>query len=330
MKKRPDEFELIARHFAPLAGDGSFGLNDDAALYKPAPGKEIVITQDAIAERVHFLADDPPELIAKKALRVNLSDLAAKGAQATVFSLSLGLSDDWNDPWVASFASGLGDDCEAYNVRLTGGDTFRSGGGTVISITALGEIDQDSYVSRLSASAGDLVYVTGSIGDAAIGLDVRLGKHAKLSGKYQEYFEKRYLLPEPRCNFAPMISRFASASMDVSDGLIADLKKLCKASDVSASINLSDVPFSESLQRMIDLDPECAERAVTGGDDYELLFCVPRSIAAEFDTKIGGIELPVSRIGIIEPSGLGVNLVDANGQPVKIETSGYTHFGDEN
>ncbi len=170
---RTGEFEIIARHFAPLASDGSFGLLDDAALLTVAPGKSLVIAQGAIAAGVHFFPDDSAGTIASKALRVSLSDLAAKGATPIGFSLALGLPDGWTESWVAEFARELGKDCRDYSVKLAGGNTFRSPGGAMVSITAWGEIDPRDYKSRLGAAAGDRLYVTGTLGDAALGRKVR-------------------------------------------------------------------------------------------------------------------------------------------------------------
>jgi len=199
VSERPDEISLIAHYFAPLAGEGAFGLQDDAACLDPAPGKSWVMTQDAIAEGVHFGADDPPDQIAQKALRVNLSDLAAKGAKPRYFSLALGLADTWDEPWIAEFARGLAADCDAFDIALTGGDTFRSGGGFVISITAIGEVPRGEYVSRLGASPGDTLFVTGTIGDAYAGLLARQDKLVDIGRENRAFVEDRYLLPQPRC-----------------------------------------------------------------------------------------------------------------------------------
>ena len=174
---------------------------------------------------VHFFSDDPPDLIAKKALRVNLSDLAAKGAKPKSFSLALGLGETWSEAWIAGFARGLAEDCEQFDIILNGGDTFRTGGGFVISVTALGEVPKGKYVSRLDANIGDLIFVTGTIGDGALGLLARQGKLNGLETAHIDHLQDRYWLPQPRTALASHIQKFASAAMDVSDGLVGDLEK---------------------------------------------------------------------------------------------------------
>ncbi len=181
------EFSLIKKYFAPFAGEGTFDLQDDAAEIIPSDGSSLVITQDAISEGIHFFKDDAPSLIAKKALRVNLSDLAAKGATPKYISLALGLGNTWSEEWVKEFAKGLQEDCSEYGIRLTGGDTFRTGGGFVISITAIGEIPLGGYVSRLGANPEEILYVTGTIGDSALGLLARQIKFDCLSEEENKY-----------------------------------------------------------------------------------------------------------------------------------------------
>ncbi len=328
MKKRPDEFSLIKRYFAPLADEGSFGLQDDAALITPTTGKSLVITQDAIAEGVHFLPNDPPDLIARKALRVNLSDLASKGAVPKYFSLALGLSDSWEEAWVASFASGLEQDIAEFDIKLTGGDTFASGGGIVISITAIGESAPNEYVSRLGGSVGDALYVTGTIGDAVAGLMVRRRELPDVCIEDASYLEERYLIPQPRCEMTGIVREFASAAMDISDGLIADLGKLCTASGVSASILVDAIPRSNALERLIRRESDFQKIAVTGGDDYEILFAVPANKLSGFETVIAQSDVKITRIGTLDNAGAGVTVLDPDGKQVNFAKSGYTHFGE--
>ena len=329
MNSRPSEFSIIHKYFAPLAGEGAYNLRDDAAEIIPTEGTSLVITQDAIAEGIHFFCDDAPDLIAKKALRVNLSDLAAKGAVPKYISLALGLGKSWNEEWIADFASGLKEDCKMFDVELTGGDTFVSGGGFVISITAIGEISKGSYVSRLGASAGDVVYVTGSIGDGALGLLARQHNIEALDGDDNEYLKNRYLLPQPRVEFAKAIRKFATASMDISDGLIGDLAKLCQASNVSASVEIKNIPFSKATKKAIQSESKSLETALTGGDDYEILVTIKPQHSAEFEQAISKLPFAVARIGTIS-SGQGVKMFDTSGQVIEFEKSSYDHSGERN
>lgn len=327
MNSRPSEFSLIKKYFAPLASKGAFEFRDDAAEIIPNKGMSLVITQDAIAEGVHFFPNDPPALIAKKALRVNLSDLAAKGANPKFFSLALGLGKSWNEEWVAEFAKGLEEDRKTYELELTGGDTFSTGGGFVISVTAIGEVPNDQYVSRLNAKAGDTLFVTGYIGDAALGLLAHQKKLAMLSDNDNAYLLGRYLVPQPRVKAAELIRKFATASMDISDGLIGDLEKLCSASNVSAELSVEKIPLSSATQNAISLESDLLETALTGGDDYEILFAVAEENLAEFDSLIKTFEVDFTRIGTIT-SEQGVKVFDRDGQVIDFEKTSYDHSGE--
>lgn len=327
MNSRPSEFSIIKQYFAPLASQGAFQFRDDAAEIIPNEGMTFVITQDAIAQGVHFFSDDPPALIAKKALRVNLSDLAAKGAKPKYISLALGLGKAWNEEWVAEFAKGLKDDCEAYEVELTGGDTFSTGGGFVISITAIGEIPHGQYVSRLNAKVGDAIFVTGCIGDAALGLLAHEKQIVGLNDKHNTFLTNRYLLPLPRVEAAEIIHEFATASMDVSDGLIGDLEKLCQASKVGAVLEIQNIPFSQAAQNAISLESSLLETALTGGDDYEILFTVAEDKLIKFEEIISGSKDQFTRIGTIT-SGQCVKVFDRDGQLIEFEKSSYDHSGE--
>ncbi len=222
---RPNEFELIERYLRPLAsGQGSFGLADDVAIMPPRPGEDLVLKVDTIAEGVHFFPNDPAEQVAAKALRVNLSDLAAKGAVGRGYLLALSLRADWTEDWVAAFARGLAEDQQTYGVTLLGGDTTRAAGGTTISISAFGVLPMGTIVRRAGARVGDAIFVSGTIGDASLGLRVRLGEiNGSAAGTDVDFLFRRYALPEPRTALAPILRRHASASIDISDGLLGDL-----------------------------------------------------------------------------------------------------------
>lgn len=328
MKNRPSEFSLISKYFAPLSGEGSFQLRDDAAEIELSPNNNLVVTQDACAESIHFFGNDPANLIAKKALRVNLSDLAAKGAKPNSFSLALGLGKGWDEAWVKSFAEGLADDIARFDIALSGGDTFTTNAGTVISITAIGEVPKGTYVSRMGASIGDQVFVTGTIGDAALGLQCKLGKMAP-SNDVREYLEDRYLLPEPRVDFSSVINNFASSAMDVSDGLLGDAKKLADASSVLMEINLEKIPLSDAALTSIQDESKWLETAVTGGDDYEILFTIPKNSIDEFSKTVEDYQTTVTHIGEIKV-GQGITVFDSEHKRVEFDRKSYDHSREPN
>ena len=282
MTHRLTEDELIEKLFAPLAGPAGLGLEDDVALL-PAGG-ESVATVDALVAGVHFFSDDPPGAIAKKALRVNLSDLAAKGAEPLGFLLALALPEDWTNDWLMAFAQGLGEDAGAFACPLLGGDTVKTPGPLTISITALGRV-RGRFVPRAGAKVGDGVFVSGTIGDAALGLRLRKepALAARLSPSARDFLLDRYLLPRTRLDLAGELRAGASAAMDVSDGLLGDLAKLARVSKVSSRIALADIPFSEAAREALALDPALLETLLSGGDDYEILACGDAAIlGAEF------------------------------------------------
>ena len=327
MNSRPSEFSIIKKYFAPFASKGAFEFRDDAAEITPREGTSFVITQDAIAEGVHFFPDDPPASIAKKALRVNLSDLAAKAATPKYISLALGLGKTWNEEWIADFAKGLNDDCETYDIELTGGDTFSTGAGFVISITAIGEVPTGNYVSRLNARTRDALFVTGFVGDAALGLLAHEKKLSGLGDDDNSYLIDRYLLPQPRLGVAGIIMKFATASMDISDGLIGDLEKLCQASNIGAELQIQNIPLSRAAMNAITLESNLMETALTGGDDYEILFTVAEEKLVEFEDSIKGFEGQITRIGTIN-SGQDVKVFDSHGKLIEFEKKSYDHSGE--
>lgn len=326
-KKRPGEFELIERYFRPLAGDpGAFALTDDAAVYRQRPGDDLVLTTDMVAAGIHFLADDAPASVAKKALRVNLSDLAAKGAVPFGYLLSLALPEDWTETWLAGFAKGLKADQERYDITLIGGDTIRAAGGVTVSITALGRIPKGRMVTRGGARPGDAVFVTGTIGDAALGLGVRLGRIDAGKGRAARHLVDRYLHPQPRLALAAALRRNASAAMDVSDGLVADLAHICEVSGVGAEIESALVPLSPAARRLLAGDRGLLRTIVTSGDDYEILATVSRSAAPRFAAAAEECGVPVTNIGTIVAGKGPPRLVDAAGRPISLEGAGHTHF----
>jgi thiamine-monophosphate kinase len=323
------EDALIARYFKPLATDpGAFGLVDDAAVLKPSD-EEIVVKTDAIVEGVHFLADDPPDTVARKALRVNLSDLASKGATPAGFVLTLALRSA-DDAWLAPFARGLGEDARSFGCPLLGGDTVSTPGPQMISIAALGRVPAGGMVRRSGARPGDRVMVTGTIGDATLGLDVlKGGKIAKaLAGDptAREILIGRYRLPQPRNALALAIREHASAAMDVSDGLAGDLAKLCAASGVSAVINAPNVPLSAPAAALVARGAVAIEALLSGGDDYEILCTAPESRCAALIQAGRAAGLPVVPIGTIVAGTDTPRFLDAQGRELDLERLSYSHF----
>ena len=323
-----DEFGIIARYFAPLAGEGAFGLTDDAALLPRRAGHELVVTTDAILEGVDFFGFDPAAAIARKALRVNLSDLAAKGATPIGFLLSLALPASIDEPWLAAFANGLGDDARHYSCPLLGGDTDHTPGPLSVSITAFGTVPHGAMVRRSNARPGDSIVVSGTIGDAALGVMLRrepaLGERWRLSDSQRAALKDRYLLPRPRTALAGAVLHDAAAAMDVSDGLAGDLAKLCRASGVAAEVDVARVPLSEAAHAAVAAQPVLLETVLTGGDDYEILLTVsPTRLPAFFDAA-AATGIAATEIGRIT-SGQGTRFL-RGGQPLRFARASYSHF----
>ena len=327
--KASGEDSVIARHFKPLVTDpGAFGLTDDAAVLK-AFGEDIVVTTDAIVEGVHFLSDDPPDTIAKKALRVNLSDLAAKGASPAGFVLTLALR-EIDETWLAAFARGLGEDTGAFNCPLLGGDTVYTPGPLMISITAFGRVPQGKMVRRSGAEPGDQVVVTGTIGDAALGLDIlrngRVAAALATDAASRNMLIGRYRVPEPRNALALAIRAHASAAMDVSDGLAGDLAKLCAASGASAVIDLPSIPVSPAATAVLAASAAGIEILISGGDDYEMLCAIPSDAFEEFMREARTAGVAASPIGTIVAGGAAPKFLGAKGEELTLTRTSYSHF----
>jgi thiamine-monophosphate kinase len=321
------EDDLIARFFAPIAGQGSLGLRDDAALLAIGPDDELVVTTDALAAGVHFLADDPPDSIARKALRVNLSDLAAKGAKSAGFLLSLALPKDWREDWLTEFAYALGEDARCFSCPLLGGDTIRSPDALFISITALGTVPRGKMVRREGARAGDRIYVSGTIGDAAAGLMLRENAwHRPLEPRARDFLIDRYLHPQPRLALAPTLRAHASAAMDVSDGLLGDLAKMLRVCGASARIEVPRIPFSEAARAIVAADPEVRERLLTGGDDYEILCTVAPQQSERFEAAAKKALIDVSAIGVVEMGSQAPCFLDSDGTRKDFARGSFSHF----
>jgi thiamine-monophosphate kinase len=307
-----NEFDLIARYFAPLAtAPGAFGLKDDAAIISARPGFDLVVTTDQIAAGTDFFVEDPAGTVAQKALRVNLSDLAAKGARPEYYLLNLALPRPVREEWLAEFARGLSEDQRQFGISLLGGDTSATQGPLSISVTAMGFVPKGRMVKRSGAKVGDAVYVTGTIGDSGGGLALLKGEAGGLDEADRAYLVHRYRAPQPPVIFGARLYDIAHASVDISDGLIADLGHLALASGVGIVVEGEHVPLSPALKAL--WGAETLARAVAVGDDYQIAFTAARGLRGPF-TCIGQVRI-----------GKGVSL-SVNGQEVVVPQPGYRHF----
>lgn len=324
---RLGEFEMIARYFAPLAADapGAFGLRDDAAVIAVPAGEDLVVTTDAMLDGVHFLLKDGAARIARKLLRVNMSDLAAKGARPIGYQLAIALPLSLaSDEWLGAFCAGLAQDQKAFGIALYGGDTVRSPDRLMLNVTAFGAVPAGAMLRRDLAQAGDDLYVTGSIGDAALGLETKLN-HRLFSSAAMMFFDSRLHLPTPRLAFGQGLRGLAHAAMDVSDGLVQDAGHIASASGLRAVIHADAVPLSLATRQAVAEDKSLMPIVLTGGDDYELLFTAPRDAAQGIAALSRHVGLAVHRIGSIE-AGSGVSVIDAGGQPLDLARGGFQHF----
>jgi thiamine-monophosphate kinase len=328
----PGEFELIARYFAPLAAGfpGAYGLLDDAAVIVPLAGHELVAKTDAIVGGVHFLLDDPADLIARKALRVNLSDLAAKGAVPRAYLLDIMLPKTVSESWIAAFARGLAQDQSEYGVHLIGGDTDSTPGPIAIAVTALGDISTGRMLRRNGARAGDAIFVTGTIGDAALGIEVLRGAFPGLDAKAAAFLVDRYRLPLPRVTFGPRLVGLANATIDVSDGLVADLQHICEVSGLVAVVEAPRVPLSSAARAALAIRPERVADVLTGGDDYEIVFTAPPAATKELTELSRALDVPIATIGRMQTPATGtrdrVTVLDNTGKPFALHRGGWVHF----
>ena len=325
------EDRLIAKYFKPLAtAPGALGLTDDAAFYAPPEGYDLVLTADALVSGVHFFPDDPPETVARKAMRVNLSDLAAKGAQPAGCLLTLALPVGIGEDWLRPFASGLQSDCDLFDCPLYGGDTVRTDGPLVASITAFGILPRGTMVKRTGAQPGDVVIVTGTIGDGALGLavlrDPDLIARWSLSEEEAGHLVGRYRVPQPRTAIAGLVRTLASAAMDVSDGLVGDLAKLCEVSGISARIEAARIPLSAAAAKALAAQSDRIEAIATGGDDYEIVASVPSAKWPAFRDQARAAAVPVTAIGEIVEGREPPQVVDADGKALVFAQGAFSHF----
>lgn len=316
------EFELIARHFAAagaVRADVGLGIGDDGAVLSCPEGHELVAVTDTLVEGTHFLRGSSPASIGHRALAINLSDIAAMGAQPAWALLALTLPKA-EEGWLADFAAGFGALARRFGVALVGGDT--TSGPLCITVQLLGFVARGRALRRSGGRPGDALFVSGSPGDAAAGLALERGPPAPDTAD-DRYLRSRFLYPEPRVALGERLSGWASACIDISDGLLGDLGKLTAASGCGASLELESLPLSAALTA--SRDPESAWRlALTGGDDYELLFTVPVARLAALEAALPQAQWAYRRIGSL-CAGSGVR-VQRGGAVIEFSHSGYDHF----
>ncbi len=308
-----NEFSIIEKYFAPLGRDG---FKDDAAVLEIPAGHELVVTSDTLNEGTHFWPNEAPEFIAHKALRVNLSDLAAMGAEPLCYQLNIAYPQKPSAEWLTQFTSALAADQKEFGIFCSGGDTTSINGPLSLSITALGLVPTGKAVKRSGAKEGDAVVLTGSIGDALIGLEILRGHIAS----NESSFLKAYRKPIPQTAIAAQVRSHAHAGADISDGLIADLGHICTASNLGAVLELDKIPFSREAQQLINAKLIKPEQLLTGGDDYQLVLAVPQA-------ALGSLPFPHHVIGRFEAGAAGVQIMDKNGKALSFSSAGWQHFG---
>ncbi|MDA0781806.1 MAG: thiamine-phosphate kinase [Rickettsiales bacterium] len=305
-----DEFGIIQKYFTPLAQGykGALGLKDDAAIYTPTIGKELILTKDAITEGTHFFGNETPEQIAHKLVAINVSDLAAMGATPKAYLIAMILPKSTDEQWIAGFAEGLRSATEKFGGYIIGGDTVAHDGKMSFSLTAIGEVPNGKALKKSGARQGDKIYVSGTIGDSYLGLQI-LSKKLDIKSSY---LQNRYLMPEPKIKLGIKLLDIASSCTDISDGLVADLKHICGTSGVGAVINTDNIPLSEdAVKSGVNI-----EKLITGGDDYELIFTIPSEVKAPKGCfYIGDIT-----------KNKDVLFLDSNSRPIKPTKEGYNHF----
>lgn len=330
MSEGSGEDAFIARLFRPIARHpAARGLLDDAALLRPPPHSELVLTKDALVAGVHFFPDDPPASIARKLLRVNVSDLAAKGAEPLGALIALAISRETAPEWLEAFATALGEDCVLYGCPLLGGDTVRTPGPVTLSLTAIGAVPQGQFVARTGARPNEALIVTGTIGDSALGLALRLTPErpgfAALSPVQRDFLLDRYLHPQPRLLAAAALRNKASGAMDISDGLAGDVAKMLRVSGCGGLIRLEDVPLSDPARAVLAAEPGLLETILAGGDDYEIAASVPIEAAEDFIGELGAVGIAARVVGETFESP-GFEILDADGGPVTLSRTSYSHI----
>jgi thiamine-monophosphate kinase len=320
---------VIRRYFAPLAQgmSGALGLTDDACTWQPPVGEELVLTVDALVADVHFLSSDPAASIARKMLRVNLSDLAAKGAKPVGYLMTIAVDASVDEAWLQDFSRGLAEDQRLFGIHLMGGDTVKTPGPLSLTLTAIGTVPQGMALRRQGAKAGDRLFTTGTIGDGYLGLQVLRHRFPDIGYEHRQFLSNRYQVPEPRLDFGQALCRrhLATAAMDISDGLVADLGHLAKASGCGAILRSHAVPLAPAAAELVAQAPDLMASLMTGGDDYEILFTAAADQTAEILSLAQSLGQRVTEIGECI-DGAGVQVVDRDGQAILLSHVGYSHF----
>lgn len=327
------EFDLIDKYFKPLAKDeAALGLLDDASILNPRPGHSLVLCKDMMVEGVHYDQNTPVDLLAKKLLRVNLSDLAAMGASPLGYLLGISLPKTFSqaevEQWLAEFTKGLLQDQEKYEVSLFGGDTVSVDGEAVLSLTMIGEVPIGQAIKRTTAEVGDIVLVTGCLGDAALALNI--AKHGwQIEPSQKQYLFDRLYLPTPRLEAGAELRGIATSAVDVSDGLLADLAHIADGSKVAVDVSLHKLPLSNAAKLCLASEKNPLDnfwpQIYGGGDDYELVVTIPPAKLAGIIEKFANIGLALTEIGVVK-QGLGVNLLDDDHNKIPVQKCGYEHF----
>ena len=320
---KPGEFDLIASAFAPLTdGDErALGLLDDAAVLPQTDGKDYVVTTDTMVAGIHFLETETADVVARRLLRVNLSDLASMGARPVGYFLNLTLPPDIDETWIRRFADGLRADQDEFDIRLFGGDTTHHRNTLNLTATLIGEVPAGEAVTRDGACANDDIYVSGTIGDAAMGL-----RHLQSGGGSEDALVKRFQTPDPRVSLGMSLRGLVSAMADVSDGLAADLGHICTASKVSIEVSGAEIPLSDEARTYLDEGFVGLADIVSGGDDYELVFAARPGAADDITAAACAIGVPVTRIGRVFDGPPDVRITDRDGKKIVLDNAGYRHF----
>jgi thiamine-monophosphate kinase len=325
------EDSIIQEFLAPLAAGypGAFGLMDDCAVIAPPAGCELVVKTDPVVEGVHFLPGTAPEDIAWRALAVNVSDLAGKGAIPIGYLMALALPEAPKRAWFERFTSGLGEAQRAFGCHLIGGDTDCRPGPLTVAITVFGSVPVGRMVRRGAARVGDHLFVTGTLGDAALGLallkDAALTQRLGLETSETAGVVSRFLRPQPRLALRPLLLAHASAAMDLSDGLMKDCGRMCAASGAHARIEAAALPLSDPVRKAVATDTAWFKAAAAAGDDYEILAAIPGTKVGDFKKDAAALDFPVTRIGEIR-AGSGVRMQQADGSDVIFKRTGWDHF----
>ncbi len=325
------EFDWIKQKLVPLAQEeGALRLQDDAAVLDCLRDHQLVMTTDTVVEEVHFLKNAAPSEVAAKALGSNLSDLAAMGAQPFGYLMNISRPESLNDEWLDQYAASLKVLQQRYGVSLLGGDTTKTISHLVITLTAFGWVPCHQALKRSGAQEGEMIWVSGTIGDSTLGLEILKGASWPLSEKDKTFLLSRHCFPEPRIALGQALRGIATSAIDISDGLVADLMHICDASNVGAYVYLDRVPLSSAAHSLVQKTSRALyDKLIVGGEDYEILFTAPLNRQEDIRKKAQELNLPLTSIGEVAPRRNQrpcVTLFDHEGKRRPVKTTGYQHF----